>query len=96
MREALADIPYRSVFELGCFDGRSIGALPHLPETYIGADAGRRARSGAYQLAQYKFIQAVKASDLADVPEVDISICMETLDMCPRKRSVRISICCSG
>jgi hypothetical protein len=82
LREALAGIPYRSVFELGCFDGRSIGALPHLPETYVGADAGWEGGLDQARInwPQYKFIQATKASELADVPEADVSICMETLE----------------
>jgi hypothetical protein len=85
LQHCLTGIPYESVFELGCFDGRAIGFMPICPKRYIGADAGWEGglSIARQQYPQYEFLQASKAADIRNVPPVDITISLETLEHIP-------------
>jgi hypothetical protein len=79
--------PYKTVFELGCFDARSLAYLEKLPSAYVGADAGWEGglTSARASWPQYEFHEARKASDLAFLRQrrFDVSICLETLEHIP-------------
>src|SRR5260370_28172639 len=40
LAEVTRDVPKDTIFEIGCFDGKSITHLPKRPIEYVGADAG--------------------------------------------------------
>jgi 2-polyprenyl-3-methyl-5-hydroxy-6-metoxy-1,4-benzoquinol methylase len=87
LAEVTKDVPNETVFELGCFDGRSIAHLARRPSEYVGADAGWE---GGLEQArklwpQFKFYEAHSAEDLLFLRgrSFDISICMETFEHVP-------------
>jgi hypothetical protein len=87
LAEVARDLPNDTVFELGCFDGKSIAHLPKRPTEYVGADAGwegglARAR---HLWPQYEFHEARSADDVVFLRDrsFDISICMETFEHIP-------------
>lgn len=77
---------YKTVLELGCFDGKTINYLPTRPERYIGLDANWE---GGLDIAKekwgdknnYVFRQCTSPLEMGvDNEQYDISICMETLE----------------
>jgi hypothetical protein len=84
------DVPNDTIFELGCFDGKSITHLPKRPIEYVGADAGwEGGLAQARRLwPQYEFHEARSADDLLFLRgrSFDISICMETFEHIPIDR----------
>lgn len=79
----------RSVLELGCYDGRAVSFLPHMPKRYIGFDAGWE---NALQLAAQRwagqphleFRQCRKAGQMNLAGEkFDLAIALETLEHIP-------------
>ena len=75
-----------SVLELGCFDGRAIRHLPHLPSRYVGCDANwegglDRARETWRADAGFEFRECRSPSDIRLGGETfDAVICMDTLE----------------
>ena len=75
-----------SVMELGCFDAKSIGYLPSLPDRYLGLDANVEggltlAKERWKEFDNYRFIECKQPADIDLSGQVyDISICMETLE----------------
>ena len=75
---------FANVFELGCFDGKTINYLASPPAMYVGVDAGWE---GGLDRAmalwpQYRFIRSIDPADevLLSLPKFDLAICMETLE----------------
>jgi SAM-dependent methyltransferase len=84
LAEVTRDVRKDTVFELGCFDGKSIAHLQKRPTEYVGADAGwEGGLAQARQMwPQYEFYEARSADDLLFLRgrSFDISICMETFE----------------
>ena len=80
---------YKSILELGCFDGKVINYLPHLPTCYEGWDAnwegGLDIAKKAYENQDaFKFYECESYKDFKPTrSEFDISVCMETLEHLP-------------
>lgn len=74
------------VFELGCFDGRSINYFPFRPEKYTGFDAdwegGVSDAQKNIDIPNYEFVKSSNPEDLLiyDENNFDISISMETIE----------------
>ncbi len=77
---------YRSVLELGCYDGKVIEHLPSKPEYYLGLDANWE---GGLDIAKkkwkdqinYKFRKCTAPGEMGiNKEQFDISVCMETLE----------------
>ena len=80
------DIPYKKVFELGCFDAKTIDFMPSHPDYYVGYDANWHdcltvARAKWKDFPQYKFYQSDNPAQINE-PEnsFDLAISMETLE----------------
>ena len=78
-----------TLFELGCFDCRSLSFLPR-PSSYVGADAGWEggiddARMTYNKTPWIKLVMAQSVSDLAQYKDqrFDYSISLETLEHIP-------------
>ena len=78
-----------SLFELGCFDCRSLRYLPK-PARYVGADAGweggiNDAQMSSSHLPWMKLVMAQSVHDLAEYEgqQFDYSIALETLEHIP-------------
>lgn len=89
LREVLIDLncSYRSVVELGCFDGKLIDLLPEPPEIYMGFDANWE---GGLDIAKQRwkgnaeriFKECSRPEDMV-IPgglTFDIAVAMETLE----------------
>ena len=76
-----------SVFELGCFDGKSLQYLPTSPTRYVGIDADWEGGLSSFQ-SKYstnidlKLLKSTSPDDLnsLDSNTFDLVICMETLE----------------
>lgn len=75
-----------SVLEVGCYDGKTFDFLPVDVHRYVGFDAGwgdglDLARRRFAERDDYKFVQSVDASDIANTSgRFDLIICMETFE----------------
>lgn len=74
-----------SVFEIGCFDGKTIHYLPVKPKRYLGYDANWEggldlAKNNWHHIRSYEFINCKNPDDIKANELFDISICMETLE----------------
>jgi hypothetical protein len=93
MRGALqrAGANCRSVVELGCFDGRAIGFLPHPPHRYVGLDAnwekGLAAAKDKYRGDQrFEFHECKTPASFRGAVgsrRFHTAICLETLEHVP-------------
>lgn len=78
----------RRIIELGCYDGKTIRFLPHLPVRYLGLDANWE---GGLDLARrewidqpgYEFRQCERPQDIPRNETFGLAICMETLEHLP-------------
>lgn len=82
--------PYKSVLELGCFDGKLIEFFPEAPTYYKGFDANwEGGLDKAYEkwgsFTNYSFFQACTPEDMhfGDDERFDIAVVMETLEHVP-------------
>ena len=92
VREKLAEEvpqPLR-IIELGCFDGKTIGFVPHPIEKYVGLDAGWEdgltiGRKAFAARPEISLVQAASATALAPYRdgEFNIAIALETLEHIP-------------
>jgi cyclopropane fatty-acyl-phospholipid synthase-like methyltransferase len=94
-RDAVAKhgMPCRSLFELGCFDGRLLDHCPTRPERYVGVDANWE---GGLDMARDRFrdapgvilIESRDPGDLSDLPSggFDVAAALETLEHLPEDR----------
>jgi cyclopropane fatty-acyl-phospholipid synthase-like methyltransferase len=84
-------IPTRSVFELGCFDGKALDYLPDgYPQRYRGFDTNSEggldiARTQWKDHPQFKFnqVQTLEQIDIEGDAPYDLAIAMETLEHLP-------------
>jgi cyclopropane fatty-acyl-phospholipid synthase-like methyltransferase len=79
---------YHSVLELGCFDGKTIDFLPHLPARYIGFDANWEngldiAKQKWHKFPQFLFIKCQTPEEMQLNEQFDIAIAMETFEHLP-------------
>lgn len=75
-----------SVFELGCFDARSITYLGFSPERYLGLDAGWEGGLDS-AIAQYPNFEFRRSDTLVQpAGTFDLAIAMETLEHLPREQ----------
>lgn len=87
LKHVAANLDCSTVFELGCFDAKSIDQFPSMPVRYVGADAGwegglERARE---RFPQYEFHQCLHPADIAPKLAVPftLSLAMETFEHIP-------------
>lgn len=86
LREVARGVDTGSVFELGCFDAKTLDHLPRAPERYVGADANWE---GGLDVARkrwprYEFIECDSPESLSQVDgEFSCSICMDTFEHVP-------------
>ena len=78
----------RSVLELGCFDAKTIGFLPVLPERYVGYDADWEggldiAKATWENQENFEFIECCTPDEMKIEECFDISICMDTIEHVP-------------
>src|SRR5512135_1565716 len=75
-----------SLVELGCFDGKLIRYLPHLPGRYLGLDADWEGGLGLARAQwengnAFEFRRCVSPEEMRLNGEVfDVSVCMDTLE----------------
>ena len=79
-----------SVLELGCFDGKLIDHMPHLPARYVGYDANWEGgldiafvRWAAYPQFSFHACMSPEQMSLSPTVRFDISVAMETLEHVP-------------
>jgi len=82
-------IRFRTVLELGCFDGRLLGYLPYLPDRYVGVDAnwegGLDTAIEKYaSVPGYAFLAIEHPDDIdLGVEQFDLACSLETLEHIP-------------
>jgi hypothetical protein len=86
LRRAIRDADVSSVFELGCFDAKTLDYLPREPKRYVGVDADWEGGLSAAREAwpRYEFIRCASPQDLDSVSgSFSCSICMDTFEHIP-------------
>ena len=89
-----------TLFELGCFDCRSLSILPK-PRAYVGADAGWEGGINDAQMSYVKtpWVELVVAQSVHDLTafegrKFDYSIAMKTLEFIPDSIWSTVKILC--
>jgi hypothetical protein len=82
-------IPVDRVFELGCYDAKSMNFLPSIPIRYVGYDANwggglDMARKNWKEKKTFSFIESTSPDDINTDEKFDIAICMEVCDYFPQ------------